>query len=96
MKVQGLSDVHEISIKGPKILESLPEELKKDHRGRFIAIEVESGEFYLGDTAIEATQKARAKHPDEVFFLGRIGYRAAYTFKGHRTVRIEKPRGPGS
>jgi hypothetical protein len=84
MRIRELSNVHDISIKGQKILESIPEELKKEEWGRFIAIEVESGDFHLGDTAIEATQKARAKHPDKLFFLGRIGYRTAYTFKGRR------------
>lgn len=76
--------VHEISVKGQRILDSLPEEVVEEHFGQFIAIEVDSGDYFIGDTAIEATQRAQAKHSDKIFFLGRIGYRTAYTFKGRR------------
>lgn len=31
---------------------------------------------------MEANQKARVKHSEKVFFLGRIGYRTAFSFKG--------------
>jgi hypothetical protein len=83
-QIQERPDLHEISKKGPRILEAVPQELKEKHWGRFIAIEVNSEEYFIGDTAIEATQKAQAKHPGKIFFLGRIGYRTAYTFKGRR------------
>ncbi|MFQ5794299.1 MAG: hypothetical protein ACE5JP_04525 [Candidatus Bipolaricaulia bacterium] len=83
-QVQELPDIHEISKKGQRILEAIPKELAEEHFGQFITIEVDSGDYFMGDTAIEATQKARAKHPDKIFFLGRIGYRTAYTFKGRR------------
>jgi len=83
-KVQERPNVREISTKGQRILEAVLEELEEEHFGRFIAIEVDSGEYFIGDTAIEATRKARVKHPSKVFFLGRIGYPTAYTFKGRR------------
>ena len=83
-KLMQVPSVHEISVKGQRILDSLPGEVVKEHFGQFIAIEVDSGDYFIGDTAIEATQKARVKHPDKIFFLGRIGYRTAYTFKGRR------------
>jgi len=83
-QIQEQPDTHEISKKGQRILDTISEESVKQHFGRFVAIEVDSGEYFIGDTVIEATRKAQAKHPGKVFFLGRIGYRAAYTFKGHR------------
>lgn len=76
--------IHEVSKKGWKVLEALSQELAKEHFGRFIAIEIDSGEYFIGGTALEATRKAQAKHPGKIFFLGRIGYRTAYTFKGRR------------
>jgi hypothetical protein len=45
---------------------------------------VDSEDYFVGGTAIEATRKAQVKHPGKIFFLGRIGYPAAYTFKGRR------------
>lgn len=83
-QIQDQPPIHEISQKGQRVLEALLQELKGKHFGRFIAIEVDSGEYFLGDTAVEATRKAQAKHPGKIFFLGRIGYRTAYTFKGRR------------
>lgn len=83
-QVQERPDTHEISKKGQRVLEAISEELAKQHFGRFIAIEVDSGEYFIGDTVIDATRKAQAKHPGKIFFLGRIGYRTAYTFKGRR------------
>lgn len=83
-QIQEQPDIHEISQKGQRVLEALLGGLKEEHYGRFIAIEVNSGDYFLGETAMEATRKARAKHPGKIFFLGRIGYRTAYTFKGRR------------
>lgn len=83
-RVQERPDIHEISKKGQRVLETIPKKLKEEHFGRFIAIEVDSGDYFIGETAMEATRQAQVKHPDKIFFLGRIGYRTAYTFKGRR------------
>jgi hypothetical protein len=45
---------------------------------------VDSGDYFIGKTGIETTRKAQAQYPGKLFFLGRIGYRTAYTFKGRR------------
>ena len=83
-QVQERPDTHEIAKRGQGVLEAVSQELEKTHFGRFIAIEVDSGEYFIGDTALEATRKAQARYPGKIFFLGRIGYRTAYTFKGRR------------
>ena len=83
-QIQERPDIQEISSKGWRILEALPQKVKEEHFRQFIAIDVDSGNYFIGDTAIEATRKAQAKYPGKVFFLGRIGYRTAYTFKGRR------------
>ena len=83
-QVQDSLDPQEISQKGQKILDALTQTLVAQHFGRIIAIEADSGEYFLGNTAIEATRKAQAQYPGKIFFLGRIGYRTAYTFKGRR------------
>ena len=60
-QVQKLPDIHHISKKGQKIFEMLSEELTESHFGRFIAIEVDSGDYFIGETAIEATRRAQAR-----------------------------------
>ena len=83
-QIQERPDPREISKKGQKVLEAILQELATKHFGRFIAIEVASRDYFIGDTVIEVTRKAQVKYPGKIFFLGRIGYRTAYTFKGRR------------
>jgi len=65
----------EIGRKGRRIFEAISEQLEKEHFGKAIVIDVETGDYFIGKTGIEATKKAREKYPNKVFFLGKIGYR---------------------
>lgn len=56
--------------------------LEEQHRNRFVAIEPESGEYFLGDTFDEAVKSARAKHPSRLSHTIRIGHRAAFHIGG--------------
>lgn len=58
--------------------------LEPKHKGEYVAIEPDSGDYYLGHTMSEAYERAVAEHPDKQFYLARVGYRAAISFK-HRT-----------
>ncbi len=75
-------NIREIGEKGNEIFKEISEELEEDYHGKFVAIEVDNDDYFIGDTTVEATKKAREKYPDKVFFVGRIGYRAAVSFKG--------------
>jgi len=79
-----LPDIRKISKKGRELFEAIDPGLREKYRGWFVAIEVDSEEHFIGETEMEADQKARKEHPGQIFFLGRIGYRTAYTFKGRR------------
>ena len=56
--------------------------LEPQHTNRFVAIEPESGEYFLGDTLDEAVKSARAKHPSRLSHIIRIGHRAALHIGG--------------
>ena len=62
--------------------EHLQAALEPQHRNRFVAIEPESGEYFLGDTFDEAVRSARAKHPSRLTHTIRIGHRAAFHMGG--------------
>ena len=62
--------------------EQLRAMLETQHRNRFVAIEPESGDYFLGDTFDEAVKSARAKHPSRVSHTIRIGHRAALHLGG--------------
>jgi len=53
-------------------------EFESRYHGRIVAIDVKSGEAFVGRTELDARAKARRKHPDRAFFFLRVGYRAAY------------------
>jgi len=62
--------------------EQLQAALEPLHRNRFVAIEPESREYFLGDTFDEAVKSARAKHPSRLSHTIRIGHRAAFHLGG--------------
>ena len=75
-------DIRRIGEKGRELFKRISEELKADYRGKYVVIEVDSGDYFVGATGVEAGKKAREKYPGRVFFQGKIGYRAAVSFKG--------------
>jgi hypothetical protein len=56
-------------------------QLKPSFKGNILAIAVESGEHFIGETVLEATRKARARHPTKVFQFFRIGFPTVYVWR---------------
>ena len=56
--------------------------LEGQHRDRFVAIEPESGEYFLADTFDEAVRSARMKYPSRLSHTMRVGHRAAFHIEG--------------
>lgn len=56
--------------------------LESTERGRIIAIEIESGDSFMGDSTVEAILKAKEKYPNSIFYLMRVGYDAVHSSKG--------------
>jgi len=55
----------------------LQRDLEAQHRGQFVAIEPDSGEYYLADSFGQAVAAARSAYPDRISFVIRIGHAAA-------------------
>lgn len=51
--------------------------LEPAHVDQFVAIEPESGDYFLGTTLSEATRAARQSYPDRWTHAMRVGHRAA-------------------
>ncbi len=66
--------------------------LETAERGKVVAIEVDSGEVFVGRTALEAAMKGRRKFPDKIFYFTRVGYTAVHSLKGtgKRVSVVEK------
>ena len=76
----------------PREVESLGEEMYErqiraqvevGNKGKFVVIDVETGEFEVDEDDLEATKRVLAKRPDAVLYGLRVGYPTAYTLGGH-------------
>jgi hypothetical protein len=77
------SDTKEVIARARQIYASqLQVTLEAQHLDRFVAIEPESGEYFLADTFDEAVKAARAKFPSRLSHTIRIGHRAAFHLGG--------------
>ena len=63
--------------------EHLRNGLEPEEAGRYVAIEPESGRYFLADTGTEALLEARRALPESLFYLARVGYTAADTLSGY-------------
>ena len=68
------TDIQQIAEKGATIYERVKDNYGQEEKGKFVAIEVESGKVYLGCTSAEALEIARKNHPDKVFYVVKIGF----------------------
>lgn len=67
----GLSELTQLGIKFYE--EHLKSSLEPDHNGEFVAIEPYSGEYFIEKKKLDAILKARAKMPEKLFFLAKVG-----------------------
>ncbi len=52
-------------------------DLESKYRDKFVAIEPDSAEFFIGSTYSDAVMAAREAHPDRISFVIRVGHDAA-------------------
>lgn len=56
----------------------LKEKLEREHKGEIVAIEITSGDFFLGRNEVEAYENGIKKYPDKTFVYKRVGYKATH------------------
>jgi hypothetical protein len=72
------ADSQELARRAESIYEQrLKAELESKHLDYFVAIEPDSGDYFLGRTLSEAAAAARKAHPGRRAFLLRVGHRTA-------------------
>lgn len=53
---------------------TLRTKLEATNRGDYVAIEPDSGDYFVGETLSQAIQASRISHPERLAFGMRIGY----------------------
>ncbi len=61
--------------------------VEADHHGKVIAIDVDSGDYAVADTASAAAKRLRAERPDAGVWLMRVGYPTLRRFGGYYSRR---------
>ena len=66
------------ALKGREIYgKNLKRILEPKSNGQFVAIEVESEDYFLGSTITDAIAKGEKKYPTKLFYVMRVGHKAA-------------------
>lgn len=80
----------ELSQKGMAIYQKISGKMEEKNLGKYLAIEVESEQYFLGETMIEAMAKAKERFPDKLFYFVRIGSPGVFTLsRQHAPVTYE-------
>jgi hypothetical protein len=65
--------IEEIARRGDEIYEPIRAEMEREHDGKCVAIDVETGFYAVGDQAWTASDAVRAKNPDAEVWLVQVG-----------------------
>ncbi|HLC61616.1 MAG TPA: hypothetical protein VJI52_01215 [Candidatus Nanoarchaeia archaeon] len=61
-----------------KLFKKLNEKLSPKFKGKIVALETDSGDYFIGDSEIEAYRIAIKKHPKKEFVFKRIGFESTH------------------
>ena len=90
MQPQKVYTPDEIAGRGTEMFETnIRQVVEEGNRGRFLAIDVTTGEYAVGDQRYEAAMAVRARNPNAQIWGLPIGH-AVSAFYGTITTRIKK------
>jgi hypothetical protein len=61
---------------------SIRDKVMPQHKGKFLVVDIESGDYEVDEDDLAGEDRLRARRPDGACFLLRVGYKAAYTLGG--------------
>ena len=67
--------------KGERLYQKLRAQLEKDHAGKILAIDPESGEYVIGFDELDAARKAQKRFPGKLLDYFRIGEEVMHKFR---------------
>ncbi len=77
----------EIAQRGEALYDqSLKSLVEPKHFGKYLVVDIETGDYEIGTDYIQPTEKLLAKRPDAPLYALRIGYRAVGRIGGRYTA----------
>ena len=69
----------EVASRGETLyVQQIRDKVNPKHKGKFLVIDIETGEYEINDDDLVATKQLLTNHPNAVIYGLRIGYPAAY------------------
>jgi hypothetical protein len=59
--------------------QQIREKVEPQQNGKFLVLDIETGEFEIDPDSVAALERATAKHPDAPLYLLRVGFPTAVT-----------------
>ena len=81
----------EIALRGEELYEAcIRARVEEKFDGKIIVIDVESGDYEIDDSTLNAANRLKLKHPDAVMYSLRVGYQVVYSFRGVPSRRSKR------
>lgn len=78
-----------IAVAGKKIYqEKIRPLMTEDDIGKFVIVDVNSGDYEVDEKSVTANQRLRQRRPDSLRFGMRVGYSAAHFFGWHEEPKL--------
>lgn len=78
----------DIAQRGQELYESgIQQQVESGNEGKIVAIDIETGDFEVGETVVAATDRLFNRHPNAQPWGVRIGHRAVYHFGARSVVK---------
>jgi hypothetical protein len=73
--------------RGQSLYESgIRRQVEPVHNGKFLALDVKTGDYAIDDNMLTALDRLRTRHPKAEIYVLRIGYPTAVTLGGSRVL----------
>ena len=73
----------EVAARGEAIYDrDIRSQVESDNKGKFLVIDIESGDYEIDREDLLASERIKAKRPDAILYGLRIGYPTAYRLGG--------------
>ena len=63
--------------------------VEADYHGKFVAIDVDTGDYAIADSVLAAAERLPSRHPDADAWLVRVGHPTPRTFGGSSLWRTK-------
>ena len=68
-----------VAARGKEIYrQQIQNKVESEHRGKFLSVDIETGDYEIGTDDLVPTMRLLAKRPDAVIYSLRIGFKAAH------------------